>query len=82
MILIAKIKKLIFNDGDYYVFSAWCGKEVAVTYKGDDPPKPLKNTDYQMIGEYKKWKNGRSFNVTSWKKGNIKICKPVNRIKL
>ena len=76
MILIAKIKKQIFNKDDYFVFSAHCGKSVVITYKGDNPPKPLKTVDYKLIGEYKKTKHGKAFEVTEWKKvGSIPIYK-------
>ena len=76
MILIAKIKKQIFNKDDYFVFSGYCGKPVIITYTGNNPPKPLKTVDYKLIGEYKKSKYGGAFEVTKWQKaGKIPIYK-------
>ena len=76
MILIAKVKKLIFNNDDYFVFSAHCGKPVVITYKGDNPPKPLKTVDYKLIGEYKKTKHGKAFDVEKFEKiGKVLIHK-------
>lgn len=76
MILIAKVKKLIFNKEDYFVFAGHCGKPVVITYKGDNPPKQLKTVDYKLIGEYKKTKHGKAFDVERFEKiGKVLIHK-------
>lgn len=76
MILIAKIKKQIFNNDQYYVFSGHCGKSVVILYQGTNPPKPLKTVDYKLIGQYKDTKHGKCFDVSGWEKvGKIPIHK-------
>jgi hypothetical protein len=78
MIKICKILKQIYNSGNYYVFSAWCGEPLTIIYSGDKPPKPLKTVDYQVTGEVKNnQKHGKGLIITEYKKiGKIKIHKP------
>lgn len=78
MIKICKILKQIYNADNYYIFSAWCGEQLTIVYKGDSPPKPLKTVDYQVTGEYQYSKKyGKQLNISEYKKlGKIKIQKP------
>jgi hypothetical protein len=77
LILIAKIKKVIFESNGYHVLAGNCGAPVVLIYRGGSPPKPLKTVDYQFNGEYIKTKYGKSFEISEYKKaGNIKVHRP------
>ena len=77
MILIAKIRRQIFNNDDYYLFDGWCGKKVVFEYVGDNPPKPLKTVEYQFNGKTEKRAKGNVFKIEKFKKvGKILIYKP------
>ena len=77
MIRICKIKSLIFNDGDYYVFSGWCGENITLVYTGKEPPKILKTVDYKVIGEFENNKKfGRNFVASEFERvGKLKVYK-------
>lgn len=77
MILIAKIKKVIFEKDGYYVYAGHCGHSLTLIYRGDSPPKPLKTVDYHLTGEYIITKYGKSFKIETFKRaGNIKVHSP------
>lgn len=78
MIKICKITKQIYNKDNYYIFAAWCGEHITLIYKGDEPPKPLKTVEYQVMGDYQlNKKYGKQLTVREYKKvGKIKIYKP------
>ena len=78
MILIAKIKKTIFNKDDYYVFEGWIGESdtfsgerTVFIYCGANPPKAYKTIDYLFDGQFKKNKFGDNFYIKSYKKMGI-----------
>lgn len=77
MIKICKIVKQIYNSGDYYVFSGWCGESITLIYNGERPPKPLKTVEYKLTGEVEKNKKyGKQFVISEFEKiGKIKIYK-------
>ena len=75
MIKICKIKDLVFNKDDYYIFSGWCGEHLTLIYRGDNPPKLLKTVYYKVTGEMVKHeKHGNQFVISEYEKaGNVKI---------
>jgi hypothetical protein len=79
-IRICKLTRLVFNKGDFYIFAAFCGEHLTVTYEGDNPPKVLKTVEYQIEGEIvNNKKHGKQLVVRTYKKvGKIKIHKAPN----
>jgi hypothetical protein len=79
-IRICKLTKLIFNKDDFYIFAAFSGEHLTVTYEGDNPPKVLKTVEYQIHGEISNHhKYGKQLKADSYKKvGKIKIHRQPN----
>jgi hypothetical protein len=74
MILIAKVKKTIYENDGYHVLAGNCGVPVVLIYRGASPPKPLKTVDYLFKGEYIKSKYGKTFEVSDYMKaGKITV---------
>ena len=84
MIKIAKLTRLVYKDGNYHIFSGWCGENITVVYEGSNPPKPLKTVDYKLIGEFERnKKHVNRFVITDYEKvGKIKIHKNERRFNL